>query len=191
MKKKLFAEVLLAVLVLSGCGQSTAASGQTATEEEAARPGAAELEFVENGVIQTTPATLYLGEGYSVYIPDTGWKLEQELDDGVPEDTWESTADPDAKLTVSRYSNAKPAGAITAFLEQHDDYAFEELRSGEVAKEPLTGVDEDGDVLEFVTRENDTGTYMISWEYPSGAETLASQLEQMAGTFVLAQPVLN
>ena len=120
--------ILALLLALSGCGQKTSpavpvapdapdvqTSATSEVPETAApaptedrNPTAAELGreekqdmvFTVEGTEEPVPATLYIGQGYSIYIPDEGWRLEKDMDDGIPEDTWESTVNPDVELRV-------------------------------------------------------------------------------------------
>ena len=180
--------VLMMVLMLSACGQASgmAEDQQLPTAEELGLPETMDLEFVAGEQVQATPATLYIGKGYSIYVPDTGWKLEQDREDGVPEDTWESTQDEDVEFAVSHYGTVSAEEAVAAFLEEHGDYVFQDLLldSGE-AKEPLEGVNEDGDVLKFLMRAGKEGIYIVSWKYRDAFGSAASQAEQIVRTFVL------
>ena len=189
--RKIIAAMCLAVLVaLSACGQASGPAeeqaDQTPTAEELGLPATMELEFVAAEQVQTALATLQIGEGYSIYIPDTGWKKDVEWDDRIPTDVWESTADDEVEVAVSRYSSMPMEEAVTDFLEEHDDYVFQDLLlgRGEVT-EPLEGVDEEGDVLKFIMKAGKTGTYIVSWKYRDALASAASQAEQIVRTFVL------
>ena len=109
-----------------------------------------------------------------------------EWDDRIPTDVWESTADDEVEVAVSRYSSMPMEEAVTDFLEEHDDYVFQDLLlgRGEVT-EPLEGVDEEGDVLKFIMKAGKTGTYIVSWKYRDALASAASQAEQIVRTFVL------
>ena len=178
---------LMAVLNLSACGAAEAVSAQDAVAaESAARSKTMELEFVAGGQVKSAPASLYLGDGYSIYIPDTGWMSEREREDGIPEDIWESVTDDEVQISVSHYKGIPAAEAVTVFLEEHDDFVFQELLLDySEAKEPLEGVDEDGDVLKFILRSGVGDTYIVSWEYRDALGVAASQVEQMVRTFAL------
>jgi len=178
---------LAALLALSACGAAEAVSAEDMdTAEAAARPEKMELEFVDGEQVKSVPASLYLGDGYSIYIPDAGWSAEREQEDGIPEDVWESVTDDEVQVTVSRYKGIPAAEAVTIFLEAHDDFVFQELLLNDSeAKEPLEGVDEDGDVLKFILRSGNDGTYIASWEYRDPLGSAASQAEQMVRSFVL------
>ena len=92
---------LLVVLSLSACASVETVSAQDAVAAEAAaRPKTMELEFVAEGQVKSVPASLYLGDGYSIYIPEMGWMSEREREDGIPEDVWESVTDDEVQDSV-------------------------------------------------------------------------------------------
>ena len=57
--------------------------------ETPARAEQVDLTFFVEGEEEALPATLYVGDGYSLYIPDEDWDgPEQSTESGVPTDTW-------------------------------------------------------------------------------------------------------
>lgn len=210
MKRMILAGVLLALL-LSGCGgtkttaeKAPAAESQTPAAEQTApagadrNPTAAELgredrtvlEMTVEGETEEVPAVLFIGQGYSLYIPEEGWRHEKDLDDGTAEDTWESTLNGEAELEVRQYPvyPDRTLEAVKAAFVEDRDYVFEDLLGGSLG-DPLTGVDEDGDFLSFMAAEGADGTaYVISWEYPAeAAEGFGTRLAQIANTFQLME----
>ena len=205
MKRVLWITMLLTVFMLAGCGlkpqppvqaEQPPTSVEQSAEQPAAQPqeeqnpAAAELGreekkdmvFMLEGMEETVPVTLYIGQGYSIYIPDEGWRLEKWVDDGIPEDTWESIVNDDVELTVSHYAGKTAMEARDAFVRD-EDYVFEDLMGGELG-DPLTGMDEDGDYLSFMVAEGADTVYVISWEYPAeSAEGFGTRLGVMADTF--------
>ena len=193
----------LLVLALSGCGQKTqtpppaaetpaetpaGTTGETPagdrnpTAAELGREETTELAFTVEGETELIPVTLYIGQGYSIYIPSEGWRLEKWVDDGIPEDTWESIVNDDVELTVSHYAGKTTMEARDAFVRD-EDYVFEDLMGGELG-DPLTGMDEDGDYLSFMVAQGADTVYVISWEYPAeDAEGFGARLGQIANTF--------
>ena len=193
----------LLVLALSGCGQKTqtpppaaetpaetpaGTTGETPagdrnpTAAELGREETTELAFTVEGETELIPVTLYIGQGYSIYIPSEGWRLEKWVDDGIPEDTWESIVNDDVELTVSHYAEKTTMEARDAFVRD-EDYVFEDLMGGELG-DPLTGMDEDGDYLSFMVAQGADTVYVISWEYPAeAAEGFGARLGQIANTF--------
>ena len=193
----------LLVLALSGCGQKTqtpppaaetpaetpaGTTGETPagdrnpTAAELGREETTELAFTVEGETELIPVTLYIGQGYSIYIPSEGWRLEKWVDDGIPEDTWESIVNDDVELTVSHYAGKTTMEARDAFVRD-EDYVFEDLMGGELG-DPLIGMDEDGDYLSFMVAQGADTVYVISWEYPAeAAEGFGARLGQIANTF--------
>ena len=200
MKKRYLVFALLLALTLTGCGRQTAApttqttpapqeesSAETAadrnpTAAELGRKEQEDLVFMIEGLEETVTADLHIGQGYSIYIPDEGWRLETDTEDGVPKETWESILNDDVELTVSHYAGKTVTEARDLFLLD-EDYVFEDLLGGELG-DPLTGVDEDGDHLSFMLAEGAGTVYVISWEYPAeAAEGFGARLGQIANTF--------
>ena len=210
MKRVILSGILL-TLLLSGCGgtKTTAekapapesqppAAEQTAPAGADRNPTAAELVREDRAVLEVTvegeteevPAALFIGQGYSIYIPEEGWRYEKDLDDGVAEDTWESILNGEVELEVRQYPaspDRTPDAVKVAFVKDRD-YVFEDLMGGSLG-DPLTGTDEDGDFLSFMAAEGADGTvYVISWEYPGeAAEGFGTRLAQIANTFQLME----
>ena len=184
--KRVILSAILLTLLLSGCGgtKTTAekapapesqppAAEQTAPAGADRNPTAAELGREDRAVLEVTvegeteevPAALFIGQGYSLYIPEEGWRYEKDLDDGVAEDTWESILNGEVELEVRQYpaSPDRTPDAVKAAFVKGRDYVFEDLMGGGLG-DPLAGVDEDGDFLSFMAAEGADGTvYVISW----------------------------
>ena len=194
--------ILALLLALSGCGQKAQTPTPVAetpaetpveppakptgdrnpTAAELGREEKTELTFTVEGETELVPVTLYIGQGYSIYIPSEGWRLEKWVDDGIPEDTWESIVNDDVELTVSHYAGKTAMEARDAFVRD-EDYVFEDLMGGELG-DPLIGMDEDGDYLSFMVAQGADTVYVISWEYPAeAAEGFGARLGQIADTF--------
>lgn len=206
--KRTVVYTLLLMLALSGCGQqketalpdtgntlpqeeqtqqsaSAAVNDRSPAAAELGRPEKTDLEFVVEGETEYLPAALYIGQGYSMYIPDTGWRLETDMDDGIPEDTWESTLNDDVELTVSHYSGVSEHEARTRFAADQDGYIFEDLMGGGWG-DPLMGMEADGDRVAFMSTEGNGTVYVVSWKYPAeAAEGFGVRLTQIAETFEL------
>ena len=210
MKRVILSGILL-TLLLSGCGgtkttaekapapesqppaaEQTAPAGadRSPTAAELGREDRAVLEVTVEGETEEVPAALFIGQGYSIYIPEEGWRYEKDLDDGVAEDTWESILNGEVELEVRQYpaSPDRTPDAVKAAFVKGRDYVFEDLMGGGLG-DPLAGVDEDGDFLSFMTAEGADGTvYVISWEYPAeAAEGFGARLAQIANTFQLME----
>ena len=214
MKKLLLTCALALTLALTACGQTQTPApekpvnaGQAVQETEKPQTGvpedrnptAAELDREETaeltmsveGTEEKIPATLSIRQGYSIYIPDEGWKLETDHDDdgAAWEDQWESTVNDDVELAVRCYAGVTAAEAKERFVRDEDDYVFEDLLGGDLG-DPLTGTDpEDGDALSFMAAEKDGNTYVVYWKYPAeAAEGFGARLPVIAETFRLMEP---
>ena len=101
--KQRFLILLIALLLFSFCGcrpsglhaDSTTANTETTTPAPT-REAHTQLEFFLEGMVEYQDATLFVGDGYSIYITDDGWMTAQE--DGKT--TWTSSYNPDITLTV-------------------------------------------------------------------------------------------
>jgi len=188
----------LLIFALSGCGQKAqtpppapetpAAETQTETPDGDRNPTAAELgreektnlAFTVEGETELVPVTLYIGQGYSIYIPDEGWRLEKWVDDGIPEDVWESVINDDVELTVLHLGEKTLAEAQDWVKAEEDDYQLVEDKQG-----GLGGTDEkDREMLEVRFHTSGSTMYAVLYKYPvEAAEGFGTRLGVMADTF--------
>lgn len=198
--------ILTLLLTLSACGQKTAPSAPdvqtSATSEvpetaapaptEDRNPTAAELGreekkdmvFTVEGTEETVPVTLYIGQGYSIYIPDEGWRLEKDVEDGIPEEKWESTVNDDVELRVLHLGEKTLEQAKAWVTAEEDDYRLIEDKQG-----GLGGTDEkDREVLEVRFHPSGSQMYAVLYEYPmEAAEGFGARLSQIAETFAVME----
>ena len=192
--------VLLSLFLLTGCGQKPETpvppSDPSPTQQEPNEPPAntepetparaekVDLTFFVEGEEEALPATLYVGDGYSLYIPDEDWDgPEQSTENGVPTDTWVSAFNSDVALSVSRYGDMTVTEARDAFA-QSSGYEFEDLMGGS-PDDPLTGTNEKGEYLSFFVTAGGADSYAVSWRYPAeAAEGFGARLPTIAGTFL-------
>ena len=170
--------VLLSLFLLTGCGQKPETpvppSDPSPTQQEPNEPPAntepetparaeqVDLTFFVEGEEEALPATLYVGDGYSLYIPDEDWDgPEQSTESGVPTDTWVSAFNSDVALSVSRYGDMTVTEARDAFA-QSSGYEFEDLMGGS-PDDPLTGTNEKGEYLSFFVTAGGADSYAVSW----------------------------
>ena len=176
MKKRAVFRVLLTMLVLTGCGgrqqnvpvateapaadqlQSTPVMPSTFCGEN--HPDELPVGVTAQAGAEAVLMSQYMGQGYAIQIPETGWRLEQDMDDGIPEDRWENILRDDVELTVSRYTGMTAEAARAAFAAD-EEYRFEDLLGGEWG-DPLTGTEPDGDVLSFMSCEGADAVYIVS-----------------------------
>lgn len=149
----------LGMLVGCSVGESPA-DVQQSLEEEAAKPestgqneGIPEEETGEalekavitcnkEGETEVMPVTLYVGEGFSIYIPDEGWNLSDLQNEAGTEaiaayslDAWTSAVNEHVRLWVAK----------------SDEASASEVKSGLIAE----GWEETGE-LELVKQEGET-----------------------------------
>ena len=192
----------LLLLALSGCGQKAqtpppapetpVAETQTETPDGDRNPTAAELgreektnlAFTVEGETELVPVTLYIGQGYSIYIPDEGWRLEKWVDDGIPEDVWESVINDDVELTVLHLGEKTLAEAQAWVKAEEDDYQLVEDKQG-----GLGGTDEkDREMLEVRFHTSGSTMYAVLYKYPmEAAEGFGTRLGVMADTFQIME----
>ena len=196
MKKPIL--ILTLLLALSGCGQTDSpAAPETAapstvpetaapagdrnpTAEELGRADKKDLTIMVEGTEEAVPATLYIGQGYSIYIPDEGWRLEKDMEDGVPEEKWESTVNSDVELRVLHLGEKTLEQAQEWVTAEEDNYRLIEDKQG-----GLGGTDaEDREVLEVRFHPAGTQMYAVAYQYPVPAsEGFGARLSQIADTF--------
>ena len=199
MKKRAIFGVLLAMLTLAGCGgrvqnvpvvpeappadQLQSTPVMPSSSVDTSRPDEISVGTAAQTGAEAVLMSQYMGQGYSIQIPETGWRLEQDVDDRIPEDRWENILRDDVELAVSRYTGMTAEAARAAFAADEEDYRFEDLLGGEWG-DPLTGTERDGDVLSFMSCEGADTVYIVSWQYPAkAAEKFSGLLRQMADTF--------
>ncbi len=132
-----------------------------------------------SGETTNVSSKLYKGDGYSISIPEKGYRYEKDYDDGTIEDKWENTKREDTEIRVITYKNTDEKTAQSRFLRENEDYIFEDLMGYS-----LCGMEADGDTLWFNLHEANGNTYIVSWEYPKNAtERTRAELSEIAKTF--------
>ena len=123
------------------------------------------------------------GEGYTIAVTDKNYRYEKEYDDGALEEKWEYTKKDDVEIKVTTYKNSDEISARTKFLNDYDEYIFEDLLG-----QSLCGQELDGDTLWFNIHISGETVYIVSWEFPKNtSEDLQKELSNIAGTFTLAE----
>lgn len=155
---------------------------QTPAVDQAAtsREQTAQLVYSPEGQEESVSATLYTGDGYSIYIPDEGWMLETDYDDGMPEESWDSVRNDDVELRVLHLGDRDLKTAQALVIADEDDFQLSEDGKG-----GLSGVDPtDREVLEVRFHEGKGGMYVLMYHYPQeAAEGFGTLLSAMADTF--------
>ena len=140
-------------------GGESSASGEKAdsfgTPESLGREETASLSASVEGLTEEMPSTLFIGDGFSLYVPDEGW--EKTLVSG-----WRSTDHPDVEIRVETYtgkSKEEVADSISG-------YAFSPLEDGETRSSG-----EDGQCLYLRILEGPGDrVYAVVGEYPEEVE---------------------
>lgn len=115
---------------------------------------------------------------YTIDVP-SGYIYEKDYDNGILEESWEHPETDDVQICVTTYENSDEITARGKFLEENNDYVFEDLLGYS-----LCGTEPDGDTLWFNTHVSGRNVYIVSWEYPAKAEEeLKKELSDIAQSF--------
>lgn len=205
MKHTLLAAALAAALLLAGCAAGSApvssssapassapesaaspASSEAASAPEAeARPAATALPLWIEGAEETVPATLFTGEGYSLYLPDGEWtQTAQASRADCTADVFTAAYNDAVTLRVQPNYNGLLYGDVT--LED----AYEALLSSGYSQsddnDHMFARSVEGTVTCQYVTEADGVVWYVSWSYPDTTEYLegwGSRLPQIAATF--------
>lgn len=160
--------------------QTAQTSGDRApTAEELGREATADLTFVLEGQEETEPAALYIGQGYSLYIPTEGWVRESFTENGVPADSWESAGNERAELRILHLGDRSLADSREWIVREFDRYMLSEDKRGDLYGEDA----ENGMVLDVRFYEGGS-VYAVLWAYPAeAAEGFGTRLSVIADTF--------
>ena len=153
---------------------------QEPVAQQEAPPQQTELTFYLEGMEETAMATLYAGDGYSLYVFDEDWVYY--LDDGQP--VWESRFNPDVKLSVIHLKDmplSVAQGWVRLRFEGFD--LIEDNRGG------LGGTNAEGIMADVRLIPSGDDVYAVSSIYPmEAAEGFGTRLAVMADTFTLTSP---
>jgi len=96
-----------------------AANTEKVTPELLMRQAHSDLTFWKDGAEVSVPANLFIGDGYSLYIPQEGWVYEQIDYHGIPADRWVCTGA--AGDGLGQNSTAEPT-QLTILFRPGTDY---------------------------------------------------------------------
>lgn len=203
MKKNLTAAALslLVCLSLSACGGSGAggasagisdsgsaqssigasAAGSGALSDESGRPLQGVIPMTVEGEREEVPATLYQGEGWSLYLPDTGWEKDAE------KEQWKAAENDLVLLGVWSYPGLTAEQGRQEVLGQYGDYyGFRDLG----ADNTFSGYNgKDGQTMDVCMIAYDGGVFALWSSYPDAAEEgFLPRLKAIADTFVPDAP---
>ena len=138
-----------------------------------------ELSFLVEGMEQACPATLYVGQDYSIYIPDGEWTYSSGSAGGLPLDLWESVNNQDVKLLIVNLGNVSFADAqlwVRAYLPSFD--LLEDKQGG------LGGLDEGDNLADIRFYPLQSSMFAVIQMYPMEAsEGFGVRLRVIADTF--------
>ena len=140
-----------------------------------------ELTFYVEGLEETLPATLYIGEGYSLYIPNDEWTHYTGNLDYQPVQTWESHDNPEVELQILTLNGMTLTQAQEWIKDEFSDYTLiEDNRGG------LGGTDAENNMADIRFVASGDAVYAICCLYPmEAAEGFGARLSVMADTFAL------
>lgn len=215
-KSTFAAAALAAALLLAGCGgapsapssaapapassaagaaggESPAASAPDSTSQPAApdRPATASLTFSVEGMEESVPATLFAGEGYSLYLPDGQWThlLQGKHAAGdFAADLFAAEANDAVTLIIQPSYEGLFGGEFT--LEQAYDALLSEGYSQSDDNDHFFTQSAEGTVTCQYVTESGGLVWYVAWMYPDTPECWegwGTRLPQIAATFE-AQP---
>lgn len=163
----------------AGSDASTAPASSAPTQEPVARPDTIDLPLNLEGMEETVPATLFSGEGYSLYLPDGEWLHTERANRtlGTP-DVFTAALNDAVTLHILPSYGWTPGEAYDALLAEgylqsdDNDHMFYQSEGGVVTCQYVT---EAGDVV-----------WYVFWSYPDTPEYLegwGSRLPQIVATF--------
>ena len=172
-------EVMVAILDTVSLGEPKP-NPTTLPNEIGELPQQKELTFYLEGMEERAMATLYAGDGYSLYIFDENWVYY--LDDGQP--VWESRFNPDVKLSVIHLKDiplSVAQGWVRLKFEGFD--LIEDNQGG------LGGTNAENIMADVRLIPSQDDVYAVSSIYPmEAAEGFGTRLAVMADTFTLTSP---
>ncbi len=141
------------------------------------REKTAVISCMLEGMLEEMPATLYVGDGFSIYIPDDGWQIY----DKAPEspNLISAVYSSDIRVGVARYTD-KTLTDVAAELTA-EGYSYDE-DSGKLQK--FEGEGEGQLLLEARVYGQDNDVWVVSTGFPAAYEW-GSRLDAIADTFAI------
>lgn len=152
----------------------TEASSQNVREETT------NIQCMLEGMLEEMPATLYVGNGFSIYIPDDGWQIYDETieEPGQMVAVYSSTI----SIDVSHYKDESMPDVQSRYLT--DGYAYDEYNNKNLKK--IEGEAEKQ--LMYVARigGQDKDVWVVEYRFPANMEW-QPRLEAIADTFAITE----
>lgn len=184
---------LLVVLVLSACkpvkqlpvntiipnittdDQTVPVTGMDSTSEET------QLHFYIDNNETIADATLFSGDGYSIYILADSWAHQTGSVNGYSVDIWQNTEEQSATLMVLKMGTSDSTVAHSWLKTAFDEYDLLEDSQG-----GMGGTNADGHMMDSQIFFSENSTYILIKMYAlENAETAGTYLTVMADTFEL------
>lgn len=133
------------------------------------------LTFFKEGIEQQKKATLMIGNGYSLYLPDGEW---QQIDS----DTWAMAVNEQVQLWVTHFE-----GESIGDIEKELD------NDGYVTEQEYDKWKQEGDFIYNVTlKEFENDVWGVFYRYPiEAAEGWGRELQVIADTFAVSAAADN
>lgn len=194
-----FCMVIIMVLSLTAChkGQTAepedsnapettlqeqpAAQIQPPSADQLGREEHTDLVFFLEGLEEKVPASLQMGQDYSIYIPDEGWQYQTCTVDGFPAETWQSMDNENVQLQIVDLGHKDLAEVQSWVKESRTEYDLIEDQQG-----GLGGTDADGNMLDVSFHPSEESMYVVFRLYPvECTEGFGTRLYVMADTFAI------
>ena len=155
-------------------------------EHSEAGPSPDELQRLKERVIQYVDADgneislrtdLFIGQGYSIYIPEREWSYQQVDDHGNQADQWVYDQDEDIRMTVIRLAGDDEQ-AEKYIREMESDWYFYTDEAGDMFAQL------DGNMMVVRLKKAEVETFAIVQTYPTeGYEGAGRMFSALADTF--------
>lgn len=154
-------------------------TGETGVQRAEVREERTVLQYMIEGSMEETPATLYAGEGFSLYIPDEDWQIYDE-----------NPVEPEKMSAIYLPSEGQIGLWVEYYEASVSDTESALLAEGYVSDAERGRLQrQDGDVLtEVRIFDGENTTWAVCSRRPAtveGAEGASVRLEAIAGTFAL------
>lgn len=152
-----------------------AASGSVSRDRET------ELSFYWGSPAEehTAQAVLYVGDGYSVYIPENGWLFSETKYGGCTAQTWQSASADTAKIQIINLGEAKLQEAQTFVRENEPGYTLIEDKQG-----GLGGYNAENNLTLMAGFCQAGGSlFAVLWRCDMGEEQVFEEVKVIAETF--------
>ncbi len=173
MRKIIFIFLILNLLTITGCKDN---------QKNLYLPEATNDKFYTT-IGGNKENNLHKGNGYTLSVPVKNYRYAKDYDNGNLEEKWEYTKKDDVELKVTTYRNSDEITARGKFLNDNEEYMFEDFMGYSICGTKL-----DGDTLWFHLYEAEGTVYILSWEYPKNTkESVKNELLAIAKTFQLSK----